>query len=277
MIVAKENLKILIKNYLNEQGESDAESGIDSASGVDNSLIDTATTSKVSISQAQKLAIRHTGKELPRTVPWNSSESKHLEYLRPDFRNKVKSILGSLKSLGFQPIIYTSFRDIVTQGGKAKSGKAGKGAKGFGYHVMYGPEGDPKGHIVAVDIVDKRWHWTSRGGAEYDGKSGKKLSQEHLDAWVFWMHLCKLAEAQGLFWGGRWNHFGSGKPPGKKRRGGKVLYDDGKWYKRDTDAGGAKPFLFGADQAHIQIKDVSKEKLKKLSAYGVMKKLGKIS
>ena len=38
---------------------------------------------------------------------------------------------------------------------------------------------------------------------------------------------------------------------------------------------GAEPFLFGADPAHIELK-VPKDQVRKFSAYGVLKKLGKL-
>ena len=179
--------------------------------------------------------------------------------------------MSKLKSQGFKPVIFTSFRDAKDQLQKKKDGVSGTAH--FGYHVQYGLTGDPKGSIIAVDIIDDRYGWCNKGKAKITSKS--KPTPEHLDSWKFFMELGKAAREAGLTWGGDWKFFKSGKPPGKKKRGGKVLHTDGSWYKSGEDTKGSEPFLFGADPAHIELK-VPKDTVRKFSAYGVLKKLGKL-
>ena len=121
--------------------------------------------------------------------------STDLGELLPDVRPRVEAVLAGLRSQGFDPRVYETYRsperaDYLKDKGVSKAGRAS-------YHVKR----------RAVDIIDNRrdskgdrilWGAPMHKGADTERKA---------KADAFFQALGRLVEANGGTWGGRWSFY----------------------------------------------------------------------
>lgn len=112
-------------------------------------------------------------------------QEKKMLSMEPVFRAKVRSVLGTLATQGFQPHIVYGWRSVEVQQRLVAEGKS---KVRFSFHNAQKPDGTP--NALAADVVDKRWSWTKE--AESNG---------------FWKALGNSAKCLGLVWGGDWTSF----------------------------------------------------------------------
>ena len=111
--------------------------------------------------------------------------SRKLDDLLPQVRNRAKAFLDAAKAQGIDLLVTSTYRDFEQQDATYAQGRTTPGS------------------VVTCAKAGKSWHNWKRAFDVVPLVNGKPVWNDL----VLWDRIGKIGEANGLEWAGRWVHF----------------------------------------------------------------------